>query len=962
MKCICEILDKSLPVIFGGVILMLVAQEVLAGQTFTVTNTNDDGGGSLRQAILEANANPGLDVIAFNISGRSRASYTIQPRSPLPHITDPVIIDGYTQPGASPNTNGPVLGSNAMLKIELDGSMAGANFVHGLHIIAGSSSVRGMAINRFSGNGIAIFGNEATGNLAQGNFIGTDVTGTVDLGNSTDGVQIRGAANNTIGGITAEARNVISGNNVRGISIMGDVNTGGSDAMGNLVQGNLIGTDITGTAALGNTQDGVQIRGAANNTIGGTTAGARNVISGNNTGGGWGGVSIINHPTLLITGASGNLVQGNFIGTDVTGTTALGNGSGGVIIEAAANNSLTDNTISNNGYGIRLESSSDNQIYNNNFIDNTTQAYANTGRGGNIFNLEKPIGGNYWSDWMILDADGDGLVDSPYVFTGGVDHLPWARQDGWLPPPPPPPILPDIAVTGPNLIGWWKFDGSGTTAIDSSGNGFDIPLHNTRKTTWEDGVFGGALHFHGVGYGYVENLNYSDNAITVCAWVRHDAFRIGEIERYITVAPEIAVIRKDWDRSLNFYIKTDGNLGHLWGNDVFREGRWHHVAGTWDGVTQRLYIDGVEIASQVPGGVLGNASNVEMSSEGEPLNGMLDDVRIYNRALRQNGIQVIMQGKEFPYAFSPTPPDGSVLEDTNVTLSWSPGHYADSHDIYFGENFDDVKDGAEGTFRGNQAETFFIVGFPGFPYPDGLVPGTTYYWRIDEVNDTEPNSPWEGNVWSFLIPPNADSVLGHFTITYYDNYNYDTGQWDAWQSEATPRDAWDDKYLADGSSGNTVYTDHAFTSITTFDLRGGLFSKDGHASDGEDWNPLQSIGDTVSGQSSHHVFAALFKGLIYLEEGDNLMVASDDDVYVFLDGYTAWGQEVLSIPLVSHFGTDSMTVTAAQEGYHTITVEYIERLNDHSGIEITVNGEHIQNAEVSGLEDFETGNFSKFSW
>ena len=73
--------------------------------------------------------------------------------------------------------------------------------------------------------------------------------------------------------------------------------------------------------------------------------------------------------------------------------------------------------------------------------------------------------------------------------------------------------------------------------------------------------------------------------------------------------------------------------------------------------------------------------------------------------------------------------------------------------MYFSDNFNDVNDGAESTFRGNQADTFFVAGFPGFPYPDGLVPGTTYYWRIDEVNDTEPNSPWKGNIWSFTVPP-----------------------------------------------------------------------------------------------------------------------------------------------------------------------------------------------------------------
>ena len=104
-------------------------------------------------------------------------------------------------------------------------------------------------------------------------------------------------------------------------------------------------------------------------------------------------------------------------------------------------------------------------------------------------------------------------------------------------------------------------------------------------------------------------------------------------------------------------------------------------------------------------------------------------------------------------ATGPTPADGAIYADTWANLSWNPGAYAVSHDVYFGENFDDVNDGAEGVFQGNQAVTNLIVGFPGFPYPEGLVPGTTYYWRINEVNDTEPNSPWKGNVWSFMVPP-----------------------------------------------------------------------------------------------------------------------------------------------------------------------------------------------------------------
>jgi hypothetical protein len=104
-------------------------------------------------------------------------------------------------------------------------------------------------------------------------------------------------------------------------------------------------------------------------------------------------------------------------------------------------------------------------------------------------------------------------------------------------------------------------------------------------------------------------------------------------------------------------------------------------------------------------------------------------------------------------AFDPDPEDGAVIEATWANLSWKPGDFAVTHDVYFGESFDAVNEGAEGTFVGNQSDTFLVVGFPGFPYPDGLVPGTTYYWRVDEVNDTEPNSPWKGDVWSFSIAP-----------------------------------------------------------------------------------------------------------------------------------------------------------------------------------------------------------------
>jgi len=128
----------------------------------------------------------------------------------------------------------------------------------------------------------------------------------------------------------------------------------------------------------------------------------------------------------------------------------------------------------------------------------------------------------------------------------------------------------------------------------------------------------------------------------------------------------------------------------------------------------------------------------------------VDEVRILDAA---GGFTAIASN-----ASNPGPADGAYHEDTWVNLSWKPGDLAVSHDVYLGNNFDDVNDGVPETFQGNQTSTFIVAGFPGFPFPDGLVPGTTYYWRIDEVNDTEPNSPWKGEVWSFAIPPKTAYV------------------------------------------------------------------------------------------------------------------------------------------------------------------------------------------------------------
>ena len=225
-------------------------------------------------------------------------------------------------------------------------------------------------------------------------------------------------------------------------------------------------------------------------------------------------------------------------------------------------------------------------------------------------------------------------------------------------------LLGDALVTAaarptpdPNLVAWWKFDdGSGATAINSSGTASALTLSGA--ITWEDGISGGAVHFRGVGSG-TGTLGYNANAITVCAWVNHDVFVSGQVERYITVGSEVAVIRKENDGRLHFYIMTGGSLRHLWVSDVLTEDQWHYVVGAWDGLTQRLYIDGVLKVWQRPGGVLGTASSLNVSSSGEPFNGMLDDVRIYDYALT-HGEVLSLAGVDTLYV--PVPSSAEIYE------------------------------------------------------------------------------------------------------------------------------------------------------------------------------------------------------------------------------------------------------------------------------------------------------------
>ncbi len=287
---------------------------------FKVTTTADNINlGTLRRAITDANSTPVADTVVFRIG---TGVQTIAPTSALPAITSGTSIDGTSQGGYS----GTPL-------IELRGDSAGAG-VDGLSLTGSGSTIRGLVINRFDQAGILIDGTSATGNTIIGNYIGTDITGLLDQGNTRDGVNVRfGATNNIIGGTTAGAGNLISGNDEHGITLR---NVGTS---GNVVVGNLIGVNRDATAALGNTLGGMTINiGATGNTIGGTTAGARNVISGNL---GWG-------IHILAAGSSGNTILGNYIGTTATNA-SVGNAGDGILIDGNVGGNTIGGTVAGAG-------------------------------------------------------------------------------------------------------------------------------------------------------------------------------------------------------------------------------------------------------------------------------------------------------------------------------------------------------------------------------------------------------------------------------------------------------------------------------------------------------------------------------------------------------------------------------------------------------------------------------------
>jgi len=322
-------------------------------------------------------------------------------------------------------------------------------------------------------------------------------------------------------------------------------------------------------------------------------------------------------------------------------------------------------------------------------------------------------------------------------------------------------VLTSVAeAADPSLVLYLPFHEGTGEPKDFSVYEHGVELVN--NPNWVDGKYGKALEFDGTNYVRVpinETLQLRES-FAVEFWVKREDSQPATWNYMVAGGTLMWAVIVNADQNVYVWSRSGGTWGQRLVTSIPLTTDWTHIALTYDvGSGVELYFNGEKageggtppVVDEIDGSIMVGARNPGQ----EFFAGIIDEVALYNRILTLDEIRTDMEavGEPWPYALGPTPPDGALHEDTWVNLSWSAGDFAVSHDVYLGDNFCDVNAGAESTFQGNQVGTFYVVGFPGFAYPDGLVPGTTYYWRIDEVNDADPNSPWKGDIWSFSIPP-----------------------------------------------------------------------------------------------------------------------------------------------------------------------------------------------------------------
>ena len=307
------------------------------------------------------------------------------------------------------------------------------------------------------------------------------------------------------------------------------------------------------------------------------------------------------------------------------------------------------------------------------------------------------------------------------------------------------------------LVGHWPLDGNPS---DISGNGYDGVAEG--GVLYADGVFGSAGEFNGSdALVNCANVPVGDTgAISVACWVKPRNIAqdwAGYVSKWTLDNSQ----RTFWmgqhatDGWLRFGIYPTGPAAETFvdsGQVILADEEWTHIVCTYDGHVQKIYADGAEIVASPDrnAAIVDRGGNLRIGivATANWFNGLIDDVRVYTQALSAGQIQAVMANESYPFASGPEPGDGVMISATEATLRWGPGELAVSHDVYLGTDADAVAAATPedaDLFLGSAAENHLDV--------EALVPGATYYWRVDAVNEGNPDSPWKGELWSFRVQP-----------------------------------------------------------------------------------------------------------------------------------------------------------------------------------------------------------------
>ncbi len=681
-----------------------------------VTNTragdgeDDDPGanrtvqGSLRQFVQNANAIAGPNAMRFvpveapNRTSGADAWWRIAVSNQLPTLnTAGTSIDGTARDLAdgtsvrNPNSRGP--------ELELDGTGTAVG-IDGIRITGGTATVHGLAIGGFGRDGIRI--SVSGSNVLTGNHLGVDPTGTADAGNGNDGLRVLSAPSNSIGGSAATERNVVSGNANNGILVDGVASTG------NVIAGNYVGLDATGTVAIPNSDDGVDLSDAPNNTVGGVVAGAGNVISGQ------GDVGLL----LVGTQTQGNRVEGNRIGTNALGTAAVPNGKGIGISGGASSNVIggtvlgSGNLISGNTFdGIEVAGAGSvgNALLGNSLVgngglgidlvggtENAAGVTANDPLDGDvgpnglvnhpvILSATESLGivmlagefdvpaGNYRLEFFLnpSGSDGSGYGEGEVIVgTATLSHSGSGAQPFGAAFPGSAGDVVTATLTavsaGPAYGPSSEFSPAavvippGGTARDSSMRRSDLEAKGGLDLAVAvPGIVGNGIDLGGgaerlVGAG----TDLLSGQLTLSAWVRLDTAGVDPriVAKAATDGTAIYELLVD-DATAEAVARLDlgGSTVEVRGGSV-PVGSWHQVAATWDGTTARLYVDGAEVDTVAATGALGTDVSVplvigNLAAADRGLDGRVDQAQVDHTARSAEWIATAHANVVAPAAF-----------------------------------------------------------------------------------------------------------------------------------------------------------------------------------------------------------------------------------------------------------------------------------------------------------------------